>query len=341
MVNVRQSDIAKELNVSRITVSKALRDHPDISGDMKRKVSETAKRMGYIPNLIARQLNSRKTYTIGVVVPDLENSFFSYVVDSIIDCATDENYHVILTVSRERETVEKKNIKNLIGMRVDGLLVCNSQESKDTSIYTQIRKMKIPLVFFDRVAKIRGFSKVVFDDRNGALSALEKVISSGFTRIAHFSGYRSISIGAERCNGYLTALNNNSIPVRDEWIIEGGFELEDGYRSFMKLIAQAELPEVIFTVNDRVALGVYKAAKESGIKIPQDLKVIGYGFTETTSHFNPPLAVINQDPRKMGHVAVKKLIGEINGSQTKKPVTVYIAEEFLWNRSLGEAGNNL
>jgi len=178
-------------------------------------------------------------------------------------------------------------------------------------------------------------------DRNGALSALEKVISSGFTRIAHLSGYRSISIGAERCNGYLTALKNNSIPVRDEWIIEGGFELEDGYKSFMKLIAQPELPEIIFAVNDRVALGVYKAAKESGIRIPQDIRVMGYGFIETTNHFNPPLAVINQDPRKMGQVAVKRLIDEINGRQSKKPCTEYIPEEFLWNRSLGEAGNNL
>src|SRR5659263_704581 len=110
MVNVRQSDIAKELNISRVTVSKALRDHPDISLAMKKKINIVARRMGYVPNLIARQLNSRRTFTIGIIVPDLENSFFSYIVDSMIDYATEHNYYVILTVSREKESIEKQNL---------------------------------------------------------------------------------------------------------------------------------------------------------------------------------------------------------------------------------------
>jgi LacI family transcriptional regulator len=126
MVNIRQSDIAKELNVSRVTVSKALCDHPDISSAMKKKIAMLARKMGYIPNQIARQLNSRRTYTIGIVVPDIENSFFPYLIDSIIDYASENNYYVILTVSREKESMEKRNIENLIGMRVDGLLVCLS-----------------------------------------------------------------------------------------------------------------------------------------------------------------------------------------------------------------------
>jgi LacI family transcriptional regulator len=117
MVNTRQSDIAKELNISRVTVSKALRDHPDISMAMKKKINIVARKMGYVPNLIARQLNSRRTFTIGIVVPDLENSFFSYVVDSMIDYATAHNYYVILTVSREKENIERQNIENLIGRK--------------------------------------------------------------------------------------------------------------------------------------------------------------------------------------------------------------------------------
>jgi len=127
MNHITQKDIAEKLNVTRITVSKALRDHPDISEDMKKRVHEAVKEMGYTPNLIAKQLTTRKTLTLGVVVPDLENSFFSYVIDSIIDGATERNYHVILTVSRENEATERKNIENLIGMRVDGLLVSVSQ----------------------------------------------------------------------------------------------------------------------------------------------------------------------------------------------------------------------
>jgi LacI family transcriptional regulator len=334
MVSIRQSDIAKELNVSRVTVSKALRNHPDISAEMKKKVNAAAKKMGYIPNLIATQLNSRKTFTIGVVVPDLENSFFSYIVDSIIDYATENEYRVILTVSREKENVEKQNIENLIGMRVDGLLICNSQETKDTTIYSQIKKMKIPLVFFDRVVANRGFSSVVFDDRKGANSALDEVIEAGYTRIAHFAGYQSINVGKERCEGYLESLEKHDIPIRKDWIIEGGYELKDGQDAFKKLKETGDLPQIIFTVNDRVALGVYLAAAESGMKIPSDIGIMGFGFSETTDIFNPSLSVINQDPRKMGRISAKTLIDEINRKKNGKTVNIYIEEEFLWKKSL-------
>ena len=334
MVNIRQSDIAKELKVSRITVSKALRNYPDISSDMKKKVLATAKKMGYVPNLIATQLNSRKTNTIGIVVPDLENSFFSFVVDSMIDYATENDYRVILTVSREKEAVEKKNIENLIGMRVDGLLVCSSQETKDTSIFTQIKKMKIPLVFFDRVVRDMGFSSVVFDDKKGAVSSLDKVIGAGFIRIAHFSGYSGISIGKERLEGYKDSLKKHNIPLKKEWIIEGGYELRDGQDSFRKLFALGDLPEVIFAVNDRVALGAYFAARDLNLRIPYDIGIMGYGFSETTDLFNPSLAVINQDPRKMGRMSAQKLVDEINNGKRVKPLKIRIEEEFLWKGSL-------
>jgi LacI family transcriptional regulator len=254
MVNVRQSDIARELNISRVSVSKALRDHPDISRAMKKKIIETAGKMGYVPNLIARQLNSRRTFTIGIVVPDLENSFFSFIVDSMIDYATEHNYYVILTVSREKESIEKHNIENLIGIRVDGLLVCLSQETTDRQVFAKVGKMKIPLVFFDRAFDNMKFSKVVFNDKPGAVNSLNRIIQEGYTKIAQFAGYLKTNIGKERLEGFIETLTKNKIPVRKEWIIEGGFELKDGYESFKKLNSSGNLPEVIFAVNDRVAL---------------------------------------------------------------------------------------
>jgi LacI family transcriptional regulator len=334
MINIRQSDIARKLNVSRITVSKALRNHPDISTAMKKKVLAEAKKMGYFPNLIATQLNSRRSFTIGIVVPDLENSFFSYVIDSMIDYATENDYRVILTVSREKQSVELRNIENLIGMRVDGLLIYNSQETLDTKIYSQIKKMKIPLVFFDRVAADQGFSVVVFDDFSAAVSSLDTVLEAGYSKIAFLSGYQSINIGRERLNGYRESLKKHEIKEKKEWIIEGGYELKDGYNSFMKLREQGDLPEIVFAVNDRVALGIYMAAAESGMKIPDDIGIMGFGFSETTDHFNPPLAVINQDPRKMGRLSAQTLIEEINQGKSAKPVTLKIEEEFLWKGSL-------
>jgi LacI family transcriptional regulator len=331
---IRQSDIAKQLSVSRVTVSKALRDHPDISPAMKKKISSTARKMGYFPNLIARQLNSRRTFTIGIVVPDLENSFFSYIVDSMIDFATEHNYYIILTVSRERSNIERQNIENLIGMRVDGLLVCLSQETTDKQIFTTVEKMKIPLVFFDRAFENMKFSRVVFNDKMGAVNMLNRIILEGYNRIAHFAGYSNTNIGKERHEGFLEALAKNKIPVHKDWIIEGGFELRDGYESFKKLKSLGNLPEVIFTVNDRVALGAYKAAKEAGLGIPEDIGIFGYGFNEITDFFDPQLTVINQDPRKMGTEAIKLLINEIEKKTKGGKTKIYIDEEFLWRKSV-------
>jgi LacI family transcriptional regulator len=334
MINVRQSDIAKQLNVSRVTVSKALRDHPDISKAMKKKIALAARKMGYMPNLIARQLNSRRTFTIGIVIPDLENSFFSYIVDSIIDYATEHNYYVILTVSREKENIEKQNIENLIGMRVDGLLICLSQETTDKHIFTIVEKMKIPLVFFDRALDTIKFSRVVFNDKIGAANILNRIINEGYTRIAHFAGYSKINIGKERHDGFLEALAKKKIQVNKDWILEGGFELKDGYDSFKKLNCLGNLPEVVFTVNDRVALGAYKAAKEAGLNIPDDIGIFGYGFSEITDFFDPQLTVINQDPRKMGVAAIKLLIDEIEKKTKGGHRKILIEEEFLWRKSV-------
>jgi LacI family transcriptional regulator len=334
MVNVRQSDIAKELNISRVTVSKALRDHPDISKAMKKKIVEVARKMGYVPNLIARQLNSRRTYTIGIVVPDLENSFFSYVVDSMIDYATENNYHIILTVSREKQNIEKQNIENLIGMRVDGLLVCLSQETTNREVFKVVEKMKIPLVFFDRAFENMKFSRVVFNDKPGAVNSLNRIIQEGYTRIAQFAGYSKTNIGRERLEGFIETLTKNKIPVKKEWIIEGGFELKDGYDSFKKLNCLGNLPEVVFAVNDRVALGAYKAAKEAGLGIPEDIGIFGYGFSEITDFFDPQLTVINQDPRKMGYESCKLLIDEIEQKIKGGRNKILIEEEFLWRKSV-------
>ena len=334
MINIRQSDIAKELNISRVSVSKALRDHPDISPAMKKKILEVANRLGYVPNLIARQLNSRRTFTLGIVVPDLENSFFSYITDSMIDYATEHNYFVILTVSREKEIHEKRNIDNLIGLRVDGLLVCLSQETTDREVFSKVKKMNIPLVFFDRAFDNLKFSRVVFNDKLGAENSLNRIIQEGYTKIAKFAGYSNTNIGKDRLEGFKEALLKNKIPVRTDWIIEGGFEVKDGYESFKKLNKLGNLPEIIFTVNDRVALGAYKAAKEAGLRIPEDIGIFGFGFSEITDFFDPQLTLINQDPRRLGYEACKLLIDEIEKKIPTSQNIIYIEEEFLWRKSV-------
>jgi LacI family transcriptional regulator len=333
---ITQEDIANKLNVSRITVSKALRNHPDISIEMKEKVKKAVEEMGYSPNLIAKQLTLRKTFTIGIVIPDLENSFFAYLIDSIIDTATERDYHIILTVSREKQEIEKQNILNLIGMRVDGLLVCVSQLTTSPDVFKYAKKIGIPLVFFDRAIKNIGFSYVVFDDQSGTTDAINQIVKEGYKKIAHFAGYDNINIGRERRDSFQSALRRNEVSVKKEWIIEGGYEIEDGYKAFEKLNSTGNLPDVILAVNDRVALGAYKAIKKEGITIPDDIGIIGYGFDETAQFFSPTLSIINQDPRIMGRLAANLLIDEILGGSAKPPSEILIDEDFKWNNSISK-----
>ncbi len=331
---ITQEDIARKLNVTRITVSKALRDHTDISAAMKERVRMAAEEMGYTPNQIAQQLANRITNTIGVIVPDLENSFFSHVADSIIDAATDKGFQVLMAVSREKVDIETQNIRNLIGKRVDGLMICLSQNTEDPAIFEYVRKLEIPLVFFDRSLPVAGFSSVVFDDVNGARLAIDRLSTAGYSRIAHFSGYSRTSIGQQRLEGFKSGMIRNGLLIRDEWIIEGGFEVIDGYQSFLKLHKLGNLPEIILAANDRVALGAYRAIREKGLKIPDDIGVVGFGFPETTEMFNPPLSIVSQDPRKMGQTALIALVDEIRATE-KVPISeIRIAEDFIWNDSV-------
>jgi LacI family transcriptional regulator len=341
MAVATQSDIAKRLNITRMTVSKALRDHADISAEMKTKVHKVAEELGYTPNLVAQNLTSQKTYTIGVVIPDLENSFFSFVTHSIIDTATKKEYNVFVTVSWENQKSEKCNIQKLIGMRVDGLLICVSQKTNDPQIFNYIKKMNIPVVFFDRQFNGLGLPNITYDDRNGGEAALNEIIKEGYSKIAHVAGYSNVSIGKERCLGYKEALTKNGIEINPDWIIEGGFEVKDGYNAFMKLYKSGNLPEIIFTVNDRAALGIYHAAKKKGVRIPEDIGIAAFGFYETAQLFTPPLCVINQNPRKIGKIAAEMLLDKIANKESNQKQKIIIKEEFVWNDSIQRKSNNI
>ena len=330
----RLIDIARILDVSTVTVSKALRDHPDISTEMKQRVKKIARELGYTPNFIARSLSSRRSFMIGVVVPDVAHSFFSTAIDSIYETASQKGYEIILSVSQESPDKEITSIKNLLSMRVDGLLVSISQRTKDTHIYETVKKMHVPLVFFDRCIDGLNLSSVIVDDRNGAARIVEYAIGLGYDRIAHLSGYRDISIGRERCNGYLDALRKHNIPIKDEWIIEGGFREEDGYRGLKKLYESRDMPDAIFTANDKVALGVYDCAKELGISIPADLGIIGFGDLDFARLLSPPLTTMFQPAGYIGRKAVDLLIDEILSTEESEPQTIILQTELKVRESI-------
>jgi DNA-binding LacI/PurR family transcriptional regulator len=178
-----------------------------------------------------------------------------------------------------------------------------------------------------------GFSSVGFNDRQGTREAIGLIVKAGYKKIAHFAGYGKISIGRVRCNAFKSELKRNGLPVEKRWIIEGGFETDDGRIAFGKLLASGPMPEVILAVNDRVALGAYHAAREAGMRIPEDIAIAGFGFNETTSMFTPPLAVIDQDPRKLGITAANMIIDEIEG-KAEVGKRIMIDEQFIINGSI-------
>ncbi len=305
------NDIAKKLNVSKVTISKALRDHPDISDAMKKKVTALATKLGYTPNFIARNLSAKKTQTIGLVVPKINHHFFSEVIESIYNTAHKKNYEIIMTVSQENTKQEIKHIQSLLAMRVDGLLISITENTKDTDIFKSIKQKEIPLIFFDRVIENLGFNCIMSDDEDGSYQLINYAISQGYRIFGHLGGYRETNIGLSRFNGYKKALDEANISQNPEHNLIGGFSVSDGYNGLMELYNKKTLPEILFTVTYPVALGVYKAAKELNLSIPNDIDVISFGDASYNQFLNPSITGIHQPASEIGKLAVEQLINQI------------------------------
>lgn len=310
---IRLVDIADRLNITKVSVSKALRDHPDISRDTRELVKKTAAEMGYSPNLLARSLSSQKTHTLGVVVPKIAHTFFASVIDAIQGEATKEGYGIVLAVSNERADLERQHIERLLAMRVDGLLVSVSQEAPDLEVYEKVRAMRVPLVFFDRRIDSLPFVSVTVDDRGGARRGVEHMIHAGFTKIAHIAGSLDTEIGRARLRGFQDAMEAHGVPIRDSWVIGGGFDEHHGYRAARQLFAdQDDVPEVIFAATFPVGLGARAAMKEIDPALPDRIHVVSFGvggFDETFLH---PHVCVRQPTQKMGREAVQLLLDEVD-----------------------------
>ena len=314
---IRLSDIADRLNITKVTVSKALRDHPDISRATRELVKKTAEEMGYSPNFLARSLSSRKTSTIGVVVPKIAHSFFASIIDAIQRYATEEDYGVILAVSNERSDLERQHIERLLAMRVDGLLVSVSKQPADREVYRMVRTMGIPLVFFDRRLEDEPFSSVTVDDFGGARDAVDYLIRQGHRKIAHIGGSGDTAIGRARREGYIEALRQNGLEINESWIIEGGFDEQHGYEACRQILMLSEVPQVIFAVSFPAGLGARAALREASDGADMELISFGAGgFDEFSTH---PHYCIQQPTAEIGRQAVRLLLDEIESEDDHVP----------------------
>lgn len=303
-------DIAEKLSISISTVSRALKDHPDISVKTRQAVKELAKLLGYKPNLIALNLKHSKTNTIGLIVPEVEHHFFSKIINGIEEVAYKNNYNVLVVQSNESYMREVLNTQTLIANRVDGVLVSFSKETKDYSHFQQMVDYEIPLVFYDRT--IEGFHAdgVICDDYTGAYNAVNHLISRGSKRIALYSSPQHMLIGKMRFEGYKDALKKNNIEFNKDLVYSC-----DTFESAMKIsrsiLKKQDRPDGIFAVNDFTAIGVMKVAKQLGIKIPEELKVVGFENSRSAAICEPELTSVDQFGYNIGKKSAELLIKRI------------------------------
>jgi LacI family transcriptional regulator len=319
--HITLADIAGRLGVSRVTVSKALRGHPDISDGMTKKVRRVASELGYSPNRMARNLSARRSHLLGLVVPKIAHFFFGSVIESVYAKALEHKYETILMVSHESEEQEMQHLQTLVSMRVDGIIISVSARLKDTRVFDWVKTMGIPLLFMDRLPdpQPKGSTAVIVDDYGGTMKAIEHVIGIGHTTIACIGGDGNINIGRNRLQGYRDALSHHGIPIREEWVIPGGYGTDVGYHGFMRLLEMGTMPRCIFTVTYPIALGVYAAAKARNIRIPQDVDLICFGDSDIGSLLTPALSCVNQPTQRLGEESVRLMMEMIEHPESVAP----------------------
>ena len=312
-------DIARELNLTSGTVSRALNDNPRISIETKRLVKEKANELKYQRNKIASSLRSGKSHTIGVIIPSAQMNFFGSVVHGIELMASSIGYSIMLYQTEETTVLEKKAIETFLSARVDGILASVAKETIDFSHYLELQKRHIPLVFFDRTNDEMKVPSVVIDDYKGAFLATEHLIKNGYSRIAHVLGPQHIKSFQDRYRGYEDALKKHSIEPDKKLVYQGDISIESGRAAVDYFFQLTKIPDAVFAVEDYTALGVIKGLKERKIKMPGEFGVIGFANESFGEHITPPLSSVDQQTVQMGKDALGLLM-DIIAVKEKKAV---------------------
>jgi len=310
-------DIAKELNVTAATVSRALNDNPRISSDTKKLVMETAAKMDYKQNRLAQALKSGKSKNVGVVLPYINRNFFSTVIRGIEEELNPMGYKVIICQTHEDEKKEIDTVLNLLDAQVDGILISISRKTKSTEHFKQVLNKNVPLIFFDRKKDMEGVSSVTLDDYQGAYQVTQHLIDQGCSKIAHLSVDRSLQIYQNRFEGYKQALLDNGLDYNPDYLVGLKSEIEGGKEAAKQLIELKNPPDAIFSSSDLGALGAIQYLRDMGIRIPEDFCVVGFSNEPFTQFMELPISSVDQSPLLMGKTAAKVFLEQIDSVGVK------------------------
>lgn len=316
-------DIAKALGLSTSTVSRALRGGYEISEETKRTVTAYAEKINYRPNPIALSLKERRSYSIGIVVCEIANNFFSQAINGMESVAYTAGYNVTITQSHERFDREVMNVEHLASRSVDGLLISLSSESADVSYLKDLHQKGLPIVLFDRITSEIETHKVIADNFKGAYDATDYLIKLGLKKIAHFTSSAHLSVTGERLEGYKAALQDHNIPFNENYVKfcgHGGINQDEIDDATKELLALDERPNAIFIAQDKLSTGCLHAIKKIAPDYFSDIKIAGFTNSNVVDLFNPPITAVRQPAFEMGQAAMELLIQLI---ESKKPVTEF------------------
>lgn len=324
---VRIKDIAKDLGVSSMTVSKALRNQFDISEETRKRVVKRAEELGYQPNLLARGLVTRRTYMIGIVIPDLMQSFFAEVIKGAARRIKSHGYHVVIAESEEDADAEIGQIETLLAHNVDGLIVASAQ-SNGRWLHGSLVEKKIPCVLVDRTLSELKAHYIGADDVEIGAMATWHLIDQGCRRIAHLRG-PAISNGDGRELGYRRAMDENDLEVLPGYIVAGQHRDTTGHEAMVQLLDGSPIPDGVFCYNDEVASGAITAIVEAGLSVPKDIAVIGVGNVHYSSHLRVPLSTVDQRSSVIGETAGELLAESMEAKTQPRPERVLITPRLV------------
>lgn len=335
MPQVSIKDIARMLNISVATVSRALHDRYDVNPETKRKVLELAERLNYRPSSHAIGLLKKRTHTIGLVVPEIDNQFFSETINGLENVAYQQGYNVMIFQSQNIYEREVKIIDQLIGARVDGIAISIGSTTEDFRHLNMLKELDIPLAMFDRVSDEVYGHKIINDNFEGGYKAGEFLIQHGRRRIAHIAGPQTLKLTRLRMQGFKAALRDAQLDMPPEYFLHTSFRMEDSYQIALDLLRLPEPPDAIFAVSDYVALGVLKAARQLNIQIPQELALIGFSNLAVGPLLEPSLTTISQQPHEMGEETARILLENIeSGNKDFKLQTRIFKPELIIRNSV-------
>ncbi|MGN7821300.1 LacI family DNA-binding transcriptional regulator [Chitinophaga sp. 22536] len=305
-------DIAKALQLSKSTVSRALTGHPSVKADTRQAVLELAEKMDYQRNMLAISLITRKTNTIGIIVPEFTSSYFPNVTIGAQEVASKAGYNTVICQSNESYETEVANTKVMLANQVDGILVSLSKETRNFDHLKIFQRKGIPIVFFNRVCDDMDVPKVIVDDFEGAYKAVSHLLERGRKRIAHLSGPTSLRISEKRLNGYKAALKKHNVPYDESLVIPYDLNTDMVHIYVTHLLSLPQPPDAIFAISDPTAIEIIQVIKKKGLRVPEDMAVVGFSNDFASGLIHPSLTTVAQPVKEIGRTAAQLLIDQIN-----------------------------